>query len=105
MRRNGDISMIWGEILNTLKRLDNYLSDAVYVHGCYLTGQQEEFCRHRQEASEDHPHEHSNIKQVQVRGVPEIIAQNNKRHNSLLSLQTKLPASSEVCGFNAKLVR
>jgi len=62
MRRNGDIPMIRGKILNTLKRLDSHLSDAVYFHGCYLTGQQEEFCRYRKDASEDHPHGHTNIK-------------------------------------------
>src|ERR1700746_1434114 len=101
MRRNGDIPMIWGEILNTLKRLDSLLSDAVYCHGCYLTGQQQEFCRHRQDASEDHPHGHTNIKQVQVREVPRIDAQKNKRHNSLLSLQSKLPATRKVGALNA----
>ena len=30
--------MTWSKIVGVLKRLDSRLSDAVYLHGCYLTG-------------------------------------------------------------------
>jgi hypothetical protein len=32
--------MKWRKIADAFKRLDNGLSDAVYLHGCYLTGQE-----------------------------------------------------------------
>jgi hypothetical protein len=70
--------MTWSKIAELVKRLDSHLSDAVYVHGCYLTGQQDEFCRHRQAATEDHPYGHTSIKQVQVREVAGTDAQKDK---------------------------
>jgi hypothetical protein len=30
--------MTWSKIIVVLKWLDNQLSDAVYLHGCYLSG-------------------------------------------------------------------
>ena len=32
--------MTWREIRNLFKRLDSNLTEAVYLHGCYLTGQE-----------------------------------------------------------------
>ena len=32
--------MTWSKIVGVLKRLDSRLSDSVYLHGCYLTGQE-----------------------------------------------------------------
>ena len=37
--------MTWSKIVGVLKRLDSRLSDAVYLHGCYLT-RQEMIVRH-----------------------------------------------------------
>jgi hypothetical protein len=31
--------MTWSKIAEVIKRLDKHLSDAVYLHGSYLTGQ------------------------------------------------------------------
>jgi hypothetical protein len=44
--------MIWSKIVGVLKRLDSRLSDAVYLHGCYLTRQEQDEGRaHSQESS------------------------------------------------------
>jgi hypothetical protein len=32
--------MKWHKFVDAFKRLDNHLSDAVYLHGSYLTGQE-----------------------------------------------------------------
>ena len=40
--------MTWREIRNLFKRLDSNLTEAVYLHGCYLTGQ-EKTIRHSRE--------------------------------------------------------
>jgi hypothetical protein len=51
--------MIWSKIIGVLKRLDNDLSDAVYLHGCYLTGQEKIVRHHRQDEARDHLQDHS----------------------------------------------
>jgi hypothetical protein len=43
--------MNWSAIVNAFKRLDDRLSDAVYLHGRYLTGQEEIVRLHRAEAA------------------------------------------------------
>ncbi len=35
--------MVWSKIVGLFKQLDSHLSDAVYLHGCYLIGQEETF--------------------------------------------------------------
>jgi hypothetical protein len=61
--------MIWSKIISVLKRLDNCLSDAVYLHGCYLTGQEKIVRRDRKgEAGNDF--QHPDMKQMQAHRSP-----------------------------------
>jgi hypothetical protein len=46
--------------LGVLKRLDNRLSDAVYLHGCYLTGQEKIVRYHAEDEGKAHSQESSN---------------------------------------------
>jgi hypothetical protein len=48
--------MNWRKIVDAFKRLDDRLSDAVYLHGCYLTGQEKIVRSHRQGERNDHSH-------------------------------------------------
>ncbi|MGA2637662.1 hypothetical protein [Methylocella sp.] len=43
--------MSWSAIVNAFRRLDDRLSDAVYLHGRCLTGQEKIVRRHRVEAA------------------------------------------------------
>jgi hypothetical protein len=52
----GVSSMTWFKIAEVVKRLDNHLSDAAYLHGCYLTGQEKIVGYHAQVEAEDHSH-------------------------------------------------
>ena len=44
--------MTWSKIVGVRKRLDSRLSDAVYLHGCYLTGQERIVRHHPQNEGE-----------------------------------------------------
>jgi hypothetical protein len=44
-------SMSWSAIVNAFRRLDDRLSDAVYLHGRCLTGQEKIVRGHRAEAT------------------------------------------------------
>jgi hypothetical protein len=46
--------MTWSKIIGALKRLDDHLSDAVYLHGCYQTGQEKIIRHHHRKDAEDH---------------------------------------------------
>ena len=59
--------MNWRKIVDAFKRLDDRLSDAVYLHGCYLTGQ-EKIVFHRQGEARNHSPEDSNASAVHVSG-------------------------------------
>jgi len=60
--------MTWSKIVGVLKRLDSRLSDAVYLHGCYLTGQ-ERIVRHRpQDEGRAHSQESSKPSGIHVPG-------------------------------------
>ena len=61
--------MIWSKIVGLFKRLDSHLSDAVYLHGCYLIGQEGTFSHDRENEAKDHAREGSNAGGVQARGV------------------------------------
>ena len=61
-------TMTWSKIVGVLKRLDSHLSDAVYLHGCYLTGQEKIIRHHRLDKVGDHSQEHSNASGVRVPG-------------------------------------
>jgi hypothetical protein len=52
--------MTWSKIVGVLKRLDSRLSDAVYLHGCYLTGQEKIVRHHPQDEGKDLSQESSN---------------------------------------------
>ena len=52
--------MTWSKIVGVLKRLDSRLSDAVYLHGCYLTGQERIVRHHPQNEGRAHSQESSN---------------------------------------------
>ena len=43
--------MSWSAIVNAFKRFDDRLSDAVYLHGRHLTGQEKVVRTHRAEAA------------------------------------------------------
>jgi hypothetical protein len=60
--------MNWCKIVDAFKRLDDRLSDAVYLHGCYLTGQEKIDRSHRRGEASDHSHEDSNTSGVHVPG-------------------------------------
>jgi len=45
--------MNWRKIAEAFKRLDDHLSDSVYLHGCYLTGQEKIISPHRQRKARD----------------------------------------------------
>ena len=49
--------MTWSKIAGVLKRLDSRLSDAVYLHGCYLTGQEKIVRHHPQDEGRAHSQE------------------------------------------------
>jgi hypothetical protein len=59
--------MTWSKIVAVLKRLDSRLSEAVYLHGCYLTGQEKIIRHHRLDKAGDHS-EHSNASGIHVPG-------------------------------------
>jgi hypothetical protein len=65
--------MIWSKIIGILERLDNYLSDGVYLHGCYLTGQEKIVRHHRQDEARDHLQDHSDLNRVHVTDVSQSI--------------------------------
>ena len=52
--------MTWREIRNLFKRLDSNLTEAVYLHGCYLTGQEKTIRHSREDEARDHSREQSN---------------------------------------------
>ena len=58
--------MTWSKIAAVLKRLDSRLSDAVYLHGCYLTGQEMIVRHHPQDEGRDHSQESSNASGIHV---------------------------------------
>jgi hypothetical protein len=60
--------MNWHKIVDVFKRLDDHLSDAVYLHGCYLTGQEKIIRHHRFDKAGDHSQEHSNALGVRISG-------------------------------------
>ncbi len=60
--------MNWRKIVDAFKKLDDRLSDAVYLHGCYLTGQEKIVRPHRQDEARDHSHKESNASGVHVPG-------------------------------------
>jgi hypothetical protein len=64
----GANTLTWSKIVGALKRLDDHLSDAVYLHGCYLTGQEKIIRHHRLGKAGDHSQEHSNASGVRVPG-------------------------------------
>jgi len=45
------------KMLDLLKCLDDHLSDAVYLHGCYLTGTEKIAIRNRQRETGEQPQE------------------------------------------------
>ena len=49
--------MTWREIRNLFKRLDSNLTEAVYLHGCYLTGQEKTIRHSREDEARDHSRE------------------------------------------------
>ena len=57
--------MTWSKIVGVLKRLDSHLSDAVYLHGCYLTGQEKIVRHHPQDEGRAHLQESSNASGIQ----------------------------------------
>jgi hypothetical protein len=61
--------MVWSKIVGLFKQLDSHLSDAVYLHGCYLIGQEETFSHDREHEAKDHARERSNAGGVQARSV------------------------------------
>ena len=58
--------MTWSKIVGVLKRLDSRLSDAVYLHGCYPTGQEMIVRHHPQDEGRDHSQESSNASGIHV---------------------------------------
>jgi hypothetical protein len=52
--------MTWREIRNLFKRLDSNLTEAVYLHGRYLTGQEKTIRHSREDEARDHSREQSN---------------------------------------------
>jgi hypothetical protein len=60
--------MTWSKIVGVLKRLDSRLSDAVYLHGCYLTGQERIVRHHPQNEGRAHSQESSNASGAHVPG-------------------------------------
>jgi hypothetical protein len=58
--------MTWSKIVGALKRLDDHLSDAVYLHGCYLTGQEKIIRHYPLGKAGDHSQEQSNASGVRV---------------------------------------
>jgi hypothetical protein len=97
--------MIWSKIIGILKRLDNYLSDGVYLHGCYLTGQEKIVRHHRQDEARDQLQDHSDLDRVHVTGVSQIDRRRNNRHGNSLFIDTELPATRAVCAPTSKLGR
>lgn len=61
--------MTWSEIVGIVKRLDSYLSEAVYLHGCHLIGQEKTASHDREKEARDHSGERPNADGVQARGV------------------------------------
>ena len=51
--------MTWSR-LRIFKRLDSHLSDAVYLHGCYLIGQEKTFSHNHENEAKDHARERPN---------------------------------------------
>jgi hypothetical protein len=60
--------MTWSKIVGVLKRLDSRLSDAVYLHGCSLTGQERIVRHHPQDEGRAHSQESSNASGTHVPG-------------------------------------
>jgi hypothetical protein len=60
--------MDWRKIVDAFKRLDDHLSDAVYLHGCYLTGQEKIVRNNRSDKAEDHSQVHSKAPGVRISG-------------------------------------
>jgi hypothetical protein len=60
--------MIWSKIVGAFKRLDSRLSDAVYLHGCYLTGQEKTIRHHRLDKAKDHSQENMDTSGVRISG-------------------------------------
>ncbi|PNE10313.1 MAG: hypothetical protein CR217_14965 [Beijerinckiaceae bacterium] len=60
--------MTWSKIVGVLKRLDSRLSDAVYLHGCYLTGLEKIVRQHPQDEGRAHLQESSNASGIHVPG-------------------------------------
>ena len=60
--------MTWSKIVGVLKRLDSRLSDAVYLHGCYLTGLEKIVRHHPQDEGRAHLQESSNASGIHVPG-------------------------------------
>lgn len=58
--------MTWSKIVGVLKRLDSRLSDAVYLHGCYLTGQEKIVRHHPQDKGRAHSQKSSNASGIHV---------------------------------------
>jgi hypothetical protein len=56
------------QIVGVLKRLDRLLSDAVYLHGSYLTGQKKIVRHHPQDEGRAHSQESSNASGIHVSG-------------------------------------
>jgi hypothetical protein len=105
-RREKDSSpMIWRKIVGILERLDNYLSDGVYLHGCYLTGQEKIVRRYRQDEARDHLQDHSDLDRVHLTDVSQIDRRRNNRHGDSLFIDTGLPATRAVCAPTSKLGR
>jgi len=72
--------MTWSKIVDAFKRLDDSLSDAVYFHGSYLTGQEKIVRHHHQDEAGDHSQEDSNASIVHVPRISRFDGQRDDRH-------------------------
>ena len=60
--------MTWSEIVGLFKRLDSHLSDAVYLHGRYLIGEEKAASHDRESEATAHSADGPNAAGVQARG-------------------------------------
>lgn len=76
--------MTWSKIVDAFKRLDDRVSDAVYLHGSYLTGQ-ETIVRHRhQDEDRDHLQDKSGDYGVPVPHIPRLDGRRDDRRGFVI---------------------